>query len=163
MVRISLPISSSSMTDQCAQDADGNLLPASAIPFFHSPSDKVPISGPGAAETAAEGMPAIQPLFSCSSHAHFTTGRGQRKKNPSRMKDIIMQELEDEDGNATSAAAARRTTAPQKKKVKRNTAGMQNSDDDDDGIFEGDSDSSSGDSVDETETEIDNEEVSKPS
>ncbi|KAJ8457093.1 hypothetical protein ONZ45_g18454 [Pleurotus djamor] len=69
--------------EACARDADGNLLPASQINFFHDPDDPVPISGPDA-DTQPAGSsrrssvdrppPPIHPLFSNATRAQVVGG-----------------------------------------------------------------------------------------
>ncbi|KAJ7440565.1 hypothetical protein B0H11DRAFT_2252899 [Mycena galericulata] len=77
------------MSDQCAQDSDGNLKDASEITFYESESDE-------------KALPAVPsgPLR-----------RGIRKRNTDKLAEGLMAENADEDGNPQMKRAPRGSTA----------------------------------------------------
>ncbi|KAJ7508008.1 hypothetical protein B0H11DRAFT_1902322 [Mycena galericulata] len=77
------------MSDQCAQDSDGNLKDASEITFYESESDE-------------KALPAVP-----SGPLH----RGIRKRNTDKLVEGLTAENADEDGNPQMKRAPRASTA----------------------------------------------------
>lgn len=98
----------------CALDADGNLMDASQINFFNSPSDERPISGPGV--TPSSPTPATKQISS----------RPQRNSNRTKyLSAIAFEKLDsDEDDINTTVCAPNPSRAAKRKKVQSDSDGV---------------------------------------
>lgn len=98
----------------CALDADGNLMDASQINFFNSPSDERPISGPGV--TPSSPTPATKQISS----------RPQRNSNRTKyLTAIAFEKLDsDEDDINTTVCAPNPSRAAKRKKVQSDSDGV---------------------------------------